>query len=71
MLKGATMDYEFLPRDEPGKPLMELSPGFTDRLMRRIDNYQRKEKRRRRIAILVSVVVLVAIVAGVYLLYLR
>lgn len=64
------MDLDTLMPQEPGDELTEISPGFNDRLMQRIDNYQRQQRRRRRLAILVAAVVLVAIVACAYLLHL-
>ena len=45
------MTYEFLPREEPGKPLMRVSPGFADRVMHRFEEYERQQKRRRTITI--------------------
>lgn len=68
--KEPAMPYELLPRDEPGKPLMRVPPGFADRVLQRFKEQQRQQ-RRRRTAILVTAVVLVAIMVGAYLLYLR
>jgi C-terminal processing protease CtpA/Prc len=42
---------------------MELSPGFTDRVMQRIDDYERKQRRRRAAAFVLSVA---GLVGGVY-----
>lgn len=42
---------------------MDLSPGFTDRLMERIGDHQRQQRRRRRAAFVLSVACLVV---GVY-----
>src|SRR5258706_14415595 len=54
---------ELLPKDEPGKPLMDLSPGFTDRLMQRIEDHQRQQRLRRSAAFVLSIACLVG---GVY-----
>jgi hypothetical protein len=62
------MAFDMLPM-EPGDELTEISPGFNDRLMQRIDNYQRQRRRRRRLAILLAVVLLVAMAACISLLY--
>lgn len=62
------MVYDLLPKDEPGKPLLEVPPGFTDALMQRIADHQRKERRRRRLAILLMAVLLAAAVAATYML---
>jgi S1-C subfamily serine protease len=40
------MTFDMLPELEPGEET-EISPGFNDRLMQRIDNYKRRQKRRR------------------------
>ena len=50
------MTYDLLPREEPGKPLIQPSPGFTDRLMERIDAYERQQRRRRTSATLLTVI---------------
>lgn len=50
------MTYEFLPREEPGKPLIRVSAGFADRVMQRFEEYERKQKRRRTIVIALTVV---------------
>jgi hypothetical protein len=62
------MVYDLLPKDEPGKPLLDTSPGFTDALMQRIADYERQQRRRRRLAILLTAVLLAAALAVIYML---
>src|SRR5260221_294952 len=57
------MTFELLPQDEPGNPLLDVPPGFTDALMQRIEDDQRRRRLRRRLAILLMAVCLVAAVA--------
>jgi len=49
---------DFLPREEPWKPLYKLPPGFVDELMEKIHAMERPRKARRNAVIL-------AIAAGV------
>ncbi len=62
------MTFELLPRDEPGNPLLDVPPGFTDALMQRIEDDQRRRRLRRRLAILLMAVCLGAAVAIIYML---
>ena len=52
------MTYEFLPQEEPGKPLVTLSPGFTERVMQRIEARERTQKRRRMSAMALTILLL-------------
>ena len=54
------MTYEFLPQEEPGKPLVTLPPGFTESVMERIADYERRQKRRWTTAIALTALCLVA-----------
>ena len=45
------MTYDPLPREEPGKPLMQAPPDFIDKLMQRIADYERQQVRRRLLAV--------------------
>ena len=65
------MTFDLLPQDEPGNPLPDTPPGFTDALMQRIEADQRKRRLRRRLAILLTAVFLVAAVAVIYMLRTR
>ena len=62
------MTFDLLPEDEPGNPLPDVPPGFTDALMQRIADHQRQQRRRRRLAILLTVVFVAAAVAVIYML---
>ena len=59
------MTYEFLPGPEPGQQAVTLSPGFTDRVMERVERHVRQRKRRRTIAV---VLIALCLVGGVFLL---
>jgi hypothetical protein len=59
---------DLLPREEPGKPLIHIPPGSVDKLMQRIADYRRAERRRRLLVKVLIALCLVAIVAGVYVL---
>ena len=48
------MTYDLLPREE-GDELTEVSPGFTDRLMQRIDDYERRQRRVRVAAVALTI----------------
>ena len=54
------MTYEFLPQEEPGKPLVTLPPGFTESVMQRIADYERRQRRRWTTAIALTALCLVA-----------
>lgn len=63
------MTFERLPNEEPGKPLIQPSPGFADRLMDRIAEHRREERRRRRRRISAAIVLSsVCLGASAYLL---
>lgn len=62
------MPYDLLPQDEPGNPLPDTPPGFTDSLMQRIEDDQRMRRRRRRTAV---VLVSALLAAGAYTLSTR
>jgi hypothetical protein len=62
------MTYEFLPQEEPGKPLVTLPPGFTESVMQRIADYERRQRRRWTTAIALTALCLVA---GAFALSLR
>jgi hypothetical protein len=53
------MTYEFLPQEEPGKPLVTLPPGFTESVMQRIADYERRQRRRWATAIALTALCLV------------
>ena len=55
---------EFLPREEPGRPLLHVPPGSIDILMGRIADYRRQQRRRRRAA---AVVAIAGIVTAVWM----
>ena len=57
------MAFDLLPEDEPGNPLLDVLPGFTDALMQRIEADQRRRRLQRRLAILLMAVCVVAAVA--------
>ena len=65
------MTFDLLPQDEPGNPLLDTPPGFTDALMQRIADYERQQRLRRRLAILLMAVFLMAAVAVIYMLRTR
>ena len=52
------MTFDMLPELEPGEET-EISPGFNDRLMQRIDNYKRRQKRQRVAAVVLTMACLV------------
>lgn len=52
------MTFDMLPELEPGDET-EISPGFNDRLMQRIDNYKRRQKRRRVATVVLTMACLV------------
>src|SRR5258706_10085375 len=54
------MPYEFLPQEEPGKPLVTLPPGFTESVMQRIADYERRQKRRWTSAVALTALCVVA-----------
>jgi hypothetical protein len=58
------MTDELLPTDEPGNPLMDVPPGFTDALMDRIAKHRRRERLQNRLRMAVVVLGGAAIVAG-------
>jgi hypothetical protein len=60
------MTYDLLPPEEPGDELTEAYPGFTDRLMQRIDDYERRQRRYRAGATVVPIVIF--LVVGSYML---
>src|SRR5258708_29889425 len=61
------MTFDMLPELEPGEET-EISPGFNDRLMQRIDNYKRRQKRQR---VATVVLTMACLVAGGYVLNTR
>jgi hypothetical protein len=53
------MTYEdFLPQEEPGRPLYHVPAGSVDLLMRRIADYRRQQRRRRIAAIALAIICL-------------
>src|SRR5258708_26103620 len=62
------MRLGLLQKEEPGNPLPDVAPGFTDELMRRIADYRRRQRRRR---IATRLLVTVAVVSAAYLFAMR
>jgi S1-C subfamily serine protease len=55
-------DDELLPKDEPGAPLLQVNPGFADKVMGRIEKHDRQQKRvGRGMALFVALAVAVVI----------
>lgn len=54
------MTYDELMPEEPGDEQREISPGFNDRLMQRIENYQRRQRRQRTAAVVLTMACLVS-----------
>jgi S1-C subfamily serine protease len=63
------MSQEFLPKDEPGAPLVRVNPGFADNVMYRVEKFERQQSRAGRgmsLFVVLAVAVLVAAVVRNY-----